>query len=96
MVGFNQPVAVDTIIEATNFVFTWINLFLVDRVGRRSILMHTLWVMAASLLCAAICFHSVPLNHELQLTANSGGWAADVILACMVVYVVDVFRILSP
>lgn len=87
MVGFNQPVAVGTIIAGTNFAFTWINLFLVDRVGRRSIMMHTLWIMAASLLCAAICFHWIPLNHELELTASSGGWAADVVLACMVVYV---------
>lgn len=87
MVGFDQPVAVGTIIAATNFVFTWFNLFLVDRVGRRSILMHTLWVMAASLLCAAVCFHWVPLSHELELTASSGGWAAKVVLACMVVYV---------
>ncbi|KAJ5709568.1 hypothetical protein N7493_009859 [Penicillium malachiteum] len=85
--GLMAPIAVGTIIAGTNFAFTWINLLLVDRVGRRSILMHTLWVMAASLLCAAICFHWVPLNHELELTASSGDWAAYAVLACMVVYV---------
>lgn len=47
-IGFDQPVAVGTVIAGTNFIFTWFNLALVDRLGRRQILMHTLWVMAAS------------------------------------------------
>lgn len=86
-VGFDQPVAVGTVIAATNFIFTWINLFLVDRVGRRQILMHTLWVMAASLVVAAICFHWIPLNHDLELTSHKNKWAADVVLVCMVIFV---------
>jgi SP family myo-inositol transporter-like MFS transporter 13 len=42
LVGFANPVAVGTIIAATNFFFTWVNLMLVDRVGRRRILLSTM------------------------------------------------------
>ncbi|KAJ5381137.1 uncharacterized protein N7496_003565 [Penicillium cataractarum] len=86
-VGFDKPIAVGTIIAATNFIFTWINLLLVDRVGRRQILLHTLWVMAAALAVAAISFHWIPLNHNLELTSHKNGWAADIVLVCMVVFV---------
>lgn len=40
--GLYKPIAVGTIIAATNFVFTYINLLLVDRIGRRQILLHKL------------------------------------------------------
>jgi SP family myo-inositol transporter-like MFS transporter 13 len=86
-VGFNKPIAGGTIIAATNFVFTWINLLLVDRVGRRQILLHTLWLMAAALAVVAICFHWVPLSYNLELTSNKNGWAADIVLVCMVFFV---------
>ncbi|KAJ5105075.1 hypothetical protein NUU61_002422 [Penicillium alfredii] len=87
MVGFNNPVAVGTIIAATNFVFTFANLALIDRVGRRRILLCTLWAMAASLVCTAICFRWIPLGHDLTLKTQKVGWAADVVLVCLVVYV---------
>ncbi|KAJ5763090.1 hypothetical protein N7533_001771 [Penicillium manginii] len=86
-VGFDKPIAVGTIIAATNWIFTWINLFLVDRVGRRQILMNTLWVMAAAMACAAICFHWVPLSPSLEITSQKTGWAADLVLVSMVVFV---------
>lgn len=78
--------AVGTVIAATNFIFIWINLFLVDRVGRRQILIHTLWVMAASLVVEAICFHWVPLNHALELIFHKNKWATHVVL-CIVIFV---------
>ncbi|KAF9890005.1 myo-inositol transporter [Aspergillus nanangensis] len=34
LVGFSNPVAVGTVIAATNFIFTWVNLMLVDRIRR--------------------------------------------------------------
>jgi SP family myo-inositol transporter-like MFS transporter 13 len=42
LVGFANPVAVGTIIAATNFFFTWVNLMVVDRFGRRRILLSTM------------------------------------------------------
>ncbi|CCF36464.1 myo-inositol transporter [Colletotrichum higginsianum] len=41
LVGFNKPVAVSIVVGATNFVFSLVNLFVIDRVGRRRILLIT-------------------------------------------------------
>lgn len=71
--GLYKPIAVGTIIAATNFVFTYINLLLVDRIGRRQILLHKLCVMAAALAVAAICFRWIPPNHDLELTSHEHG-----------------------
>lgn len=87
-VGFNQPVAVGASIAATNSVFTWINLFLVDRIGRWRILMHMPWVMAAALVVAV---HWIPLNKKLEVTTSKSGWPADMVLVCMLVYVAFYF-----
>ena len=47
LVGFSNPVAVGTVIAGTNFVFTWVNLMLVDMIGRRRILLCTMWAMVS-------------------------------------------------
>jgi SP family myo-inositol transporter-like MFS transporter 13 len=87
LVGFANPVAVGTIIAATNFFFTWVNLMVVDRFGRRRILLSTMWGMALFLALAAVAFHWIPVNHDLTLESNKIGWPAYVVLACMIVYV---------
>ena len=50
------------VLAATNFIFTWVNLVLVDRIGRRRILLCTMWGMAVALVCAAVCFHWIPIS----------------------------------
>lgn len=87
LVGFSNPVAVGTIIAGTNFIFTWVNLMLVDRVGRRRILLCTVWAMALFLALAAVAFHWIPINHDLTLQTNKIEWPAYVVLMCMIVYV---------
>ncbi|KAH0362696.1 general substrate transporter, partial [Aureobasidium melanogenum] len=88
LVGFSDPVAVGTVIAGTNFFFTWVNLMLVDRVGRRRILLCTMPFMGLSLILAAIAFHWIPVNHDLTLKAGvSVGVPAKLVLVCMVVYV---------
>jgi MFS transporter, SP family, solute carrier family 2 (myo-inositol transporter), member 13 len=87
LVGFSNPVAVGTVIAATNFIFTWVNLMLVDRIGRRRILLCTMWAMALSLALAAAVFHWIPVNHDLTLASNNVGWPAYVVLVCMIFYV---------
>jgi SP family myo-inositol transporter-like MFS transporter 13 len=87
LVGFANPVAVGTIIAATNFFFTWVNLMVVDRFGRRRILLATMWGMALFLALAAVAFHWIPINHDLTLKSNKIGWPAYVVLACMIIYV---------
>ena len=87
LVGFSNPVAVGTIIAAVNFIFTWVNLMLVDRVGRRRILLCTMWGMALFLTLAAVAFHWIPINHDLTLQTKKIEWPAYVVLVCMIFYV---------
>ncbi|KAK5160847.1 hypothetical protein LTR04_004483 [Oleoguttula sp. CCFEE 6159] len=88
LVGFSNPVAVGTVIAGTNFFFTWVNLMLVDRIGRRRILLCTMQFMGLFLAIAAVAFHWTPVNHDLSLKEGTkGGDPAIVVLVSMVCYV---------
>lgn len=88
LVGFSNPVAVGTVIAGTNFIFTFVNLLLVDRVGRRRVLLCTVQFMGLALVIAAVCFKWIPINHDLSLAGSpSVGWPAIVVLVSMVFYV---------
>ncbi|KAL9109912.1 MAG: hypothetical protein Q9227_005435 [Pyrenula ochraceoflavens] len=88
LVGFANPVAVGTTIAGTNFFFTWINLMLVDRIGRRRILLCTMQFMGLFLVAAAVAFHWIPVNHDLTLQENAKvGAPAIVVLVSMICYV---------
>lgn len=88
LVGFSNPVAVGTVIAGTNFIFTLVNLLLVDRAGRRRILLCTVPFMSLALVIAAIAFHFIPINKDLSLADDAKiGWAAIVVLIAMVVFV---------
>jgi SP family myo-inositol transporter-like MFS transporter 13 len=41
LVGFKKPAAVSIVVGATNFIFTFVNMLIIDRVGRRRILLCT-------------------------------------------------------
>lgn len=43
--------------------------------------------MTLALVCAAVCFHWIPINKDLTLKTNVVGWPAYVVLVCMVIYV---------
>ncbi|WKT47552.1 hypothetical protein QSH57_012457 [Fusarium oxysporum f. sp. vasinfectum] len=87
LVGFSNPVAVGTVIAGTNFIFTWVNLMLVDRAGRRRILICTVPFMGIALIVAAVCFKYIPINHDLSLASDAKiGWPAIVVLVSMVIF----------
>ncbi|KAH7157786.1 general substrate transporter [Dactylonectria estremocensis] len=88
LVGFSNPVAVGTIIAGTNFIFTFVNLLLVDRAGRRRILLCTVQFMSLALVIAAVCFRWIPINDDLSLAEGAKvGWSAIVVLVSMVFFV---------
>jgi SP family myo-inositol transporter-like MFS transporter 13 len=88
LVGFSNPVAVGTVIAGTNFLFTLVNLLLVDRAGRRRILLCTVQFMSLALVLAAVCFKWIPINKDLTLADDAKvGWAAIVVLISMVIFV---------
>jgi SP family myo-inositol transporter-like MFS transporter 13 len=49
LVGFDKPTAVSIVVGGTNFVFTILNMFIIDKVGRRRILLVTVLGMVSPL-----------------------------------------------
>jgi SP family myo-inositol transporter-like MFS transporter 13 len=87
LVGFSNATAVAITVSGTNFVFSIVNLTLVDKFGRRAILMITVLGMSICMLVAAIAFHYIPINHDLVLETKSVGWAGIIVLVTIICYV---------
>ncbi|KAH6654515.1 general substrate transporter [Truncatella angustata] len=87
-IGFANPVAVGTIIAGVNFFFTFVNLLLVDRVGRRRILLCTVQFMGFFLIIAAVAFAHIPTTHDLKIVEGASiTWQANLVLASMICFV---------
>jgi SP family myo-inositol transporter-like MFS transporter 13 len=65
MAGFDNPTATGLIVSGTNLFFTIVAMFLLDRVGKRRILLCTQPGMVAGLALAAVAF--------AKMTAGTGG-----------------------
>lgn len=59
--GFKSPTLTSLTVALTNFAFTVVAFYLIDRLGRRKSLLYTLPIMIVSLLLAAIMFRFVKL-----------------------------------
>ncbi|KAI7479665.1 general substrate transporter [Hortaea werneckii] len=88
LVCFSNPVAVGLVVAGTNFVMTWVNMMTVDPIGRRRVLVSTVWGMSAGLLAVAIAFSLIPVNTEtLELEATSVSAPAIVVLVFIIWFV---------
>lgn len=88
IVGFSNATAVAMTVSGTNFVFSFVNLIVVDRFGRRIILCVTVLGMAICMATAAIAFHWIPIDRAtLELTGTPSGWAPIVVLVTIICYV---------
>ncbi|KAJ9109092.1 Myo-inositol transporter 1A [Naganishia friedmannii] len=65
MAGFNNPTATGLIVSGSNLFFTIVSMLLLDRVGKRRILLSTYPGMIAGLALAAVAFG--------KMTAHTGG-----------------------
>lgn len=86
-VGFNNPTAVSIIISGTNFVFTIVAFFIIDKVGRRRLLLYTIWGMSLGLVINAIAFHYLPALEATSSEAsptNMSAWSVIVIIGMLV------------
>ncbi|EME50084.1 hypothetical protein DOTSEDRAFT_68817 [Dothistroma septosporum NZE10] len=89
LVGFSNPVAVGLVVAGTNFIMTWVNMMTVDPIGRRRVLVSTVWGMSAGLLAVAVAFSFIPINTKtLELTLNTVSPAAIVVLVFIIWFVV--------
>lgn len=88
IVGFNNATAVAITVSATNFVFSFVNLILVDRFGRRIILCITVLGMSVCMALAAIAFHWIPIRlSDLALDGVAPSWAPPLVLVAIICYV---------
>ena len=88
MVGFSNATAVGITVSGTNFVFSIVNLALVDRLGRRTILMFTVLGMSICMIVALIAFQYIPVNlSTLEVETSQVGWPGILVLVSIICYV---------
>lgn len=88
IVSFSNPIAVGTVVAGTNWIFTVLSIFLIDRVGRRRLLLWTMWGMPVCLAIVAIAFRWIPLDlNTLELKTQEVGWPAILVLVSMIMFV---------
>lgn len=62
ILGFSSPTLTSLSVAITNFLMTCVALVLIDRVGRRRILLTSIPIMALGLLLCAFGFHFIKLS----------------------------------
>jgi SP family myo-inositol transporter-like MFS transporter 13 len=87
IVGFKNATGVAITVSGTNFVFSIVNLFLVDKFGRRILLTVTVLGMSICMLIAAVSFHYIPISKDLVVQSDHVGWPGTLVLVTIVVYV---------
>lgn len=90
-VGFNNSTAVSIVIAATNFFFTILAFFIIDRVGRRNMLLLAIPGMIVSLVICAIAFHFIHIEFSgndalIEGDGSITGWGIVVIIG-MILFV---------
>lgn len=88
LVGFNNSTAVAITVSGTNWVFSIVNLVLVDRFGRRLLLIVSVLGMAICMLIASVSFTYIPINlTNLELDGQAPQWASTLLLVTIICYV---------
>ncbi|KAL2255451.1 hypothetical protein VTK26DRAFT_3371, partial [Humicola hyalothermophila] len=91
MLGFPIPTLTSLVVAVTNFIFTIAALFLIDRIGRRRILLWTIPLMVAGLLFSAYGFSLIDLTSIDSVAAGDEAppaqMGAVIILVSIMVYV---------
>lgn len=86
LVGFTSPTLTALTVAVTNFAMTLVALGIIDRVGRRRILLWSMPGMMLGLVAAAAGFSILQLEPKTVEKAGQGG-PARLILASIMVYV---------
>ncbi|KAE8311548.1 general substrate transporter [Aspergillus transmontanensis] len=89
LVGFDNPTAVGIIVAGTNFIMTWVNMMVIDKMGRRRLLLSTAWGMSVGLIAIAVAFSFIPVDLDtLDLKSNSVSPPAIVVLVFIIWFVI--------
>ncbi|EGD88374.1 hypothetical protein H112_04856 [Trichophyton rubrum D6] len=85
--SFSSPTLTSLSVAGTNFVFTFLAYALIDRIGRRRILLYSIPVMVVSLVICAIAFPSTSLGEGgASGTPAPKNSQAAIILLCLTTY----------
>lgn len=91
LIGFKSPTLTSLVVAVTNFIFTLAALGLIDRIGRRRILLWSLPFMILALLLAAFGFSFTSLGQAAGTTdsrdESDHDRAAGTILVSIMIYV---------
>lgn len=81
-IGFDNPTATSIIIAGTNFVFTVVAFCIIDRFGRRKLLLISQVGMCAGLIVCAIAFKHLKFvnNNDVETNGISSTWGTVVIV----------------
>ncbi|OGE49777.1 hypothetical protein PENARI_c020G04991 [Penicillium arizonense] len=89
LVGFDNPTAVGLVVAGTNFIMTFVNMMMVDTMGRRKLLLSTVWGMAVGMIAIAVAFMWIPVDLEtMEVTSHGVSSAAIVVLVFIIWFVV--------
>ncbi|KAE8153509.1 general substrate transporter [Aspergillus avenaceus] len=89
LVGFDNPTAVGIVVAGTNFIMTWVNMMVVDKFGRRKLLLSTVWGMPVGMVAVAVAFHFIPIDLDtLDLETSRVSPAAIVVLVFIIWFVI--------
>ncbi|KAL8711358.1 MAG: hypothetical protein Q9220_004255 [cf. Caloplaca sp. 1 TL-2023] len=90
LLGFTSPILTSLSVAVTNFVCTLIALLIIDRVGRRAILLRSIPVMIGGLLLCSVSYHflgfptkEANLLEQIQSAAYSP-WATFIVVSLMI------------
>ncbi|MCJ1287024.1 hypothetical protein MMC26_006371, partial [Xylographa opegraphella] len=90
LVGFDSPTLASLSVAVTNCIFTVAAILLIDTIGRRRILLHSIPIMILGLLLTAVAFHFLPdaikKSEILSSASHTGVWSV-LILFFIILYV---------
>lgn len=89
--SFSSPTLTSLTVAVTNFVFTLAAFGLIDKIGRRRILLYSIPVMILALCLCAVSFSSLDVSwgsqpHKSHDTTSQGSFYPLLILFCLTVY----------
>ncbi|CAP91261.1 myo-inositol transporter [Penicillium rubens] len=89
LVGFDNPTAVGLVVAGTNFIMTFVNMMVIDGMGRRKLLLSTVWGMSVGMVAIAVAFRWIPINMEtMEVTTTGISPAAIAVLVFIIWFVV--------
>ncbi len=90
LLGFTSPILTSLWVAVTNFVCTLVALLIIDRVGRRAILLRSIPVMIGGLLLCSVSYHllgfptkKAHLVDQIQ-TATHSPWATAILVSLII------------